>query len=251
MKRSLLFLLPFLFASWARAQELPAPPVATPPNVTPRFEADTSQVPELQPWGRAAEALCQVWYERMVRILDSDDSFRPLPPVVKLVFEKKMKIPVPAYVLGPTMHIQADWVKKQPNDFGMVAHELVHLVQRYERNDPGWVVEGMADYIRAKHFEPQVKTPRINFEKAKYTDAYKTTASFFIWLEEKYDAKLVPKLHAAMRARKYKDELFQEWTGKDLPTLWNEFALASAPPAPKVEQPQAEQPQPEPVKPAL
>jgi hypothetical protein len=34
-----------------------------------------------------------------------------------------------------------------------------------------------------------------------------------------------------MRARNYKDELFQQWTGKDLPALWTEFAQDSAPPA--------------------
>jgi hypothetical protein len=240
MKNFLVLLLPLTLTGAALGQEAPpltAPQLPVAPVAqaikTPRFEADTSQVPELQPWGRAAEALCQVWYERVVQILESDDSVRPLPPVVKIIFEKDMK--GVAHVLGPKMHIAAHWVKSRPDDFGMVAHELVHLVQRYQPGQPGWIVEGMADYVRARHFEPNIKTPRINFEKAKYTDAYKTTASFFIWLEAKYDARIVPKLHAAMRARNYKDELFQEWTGKDLPTLWNEFAQESAPPPAPVE----------------
>lgn len=59
------------------------------------------------------------------------------------------------------MHIAADWVKSQPNDFGMVVHELTHLVQRYPPGSPGWLVEGIADYIRAKYFEPLIPLPAI------------------------------------------------------------------------------------------
>ena len=196
----------------------------------PRFEADTSQVPELQPWGRVAEALCTVWYPKIVDILKSDDSERPLPPVVKILFEKDMD--GVAYVADDKMHIAAKWVTAHPADFGMVVHELTHLVQRYPANeagDAGWLVEGIADYVRGHYFEPLVKTPRINFEKAKYTDAYKTTAAFLVWTESKYDPHLVAKFQKALRAGKYKDALFKDDTGKDVETLWKEFAAASAP----------------------
>lgn len=196
----------------------------------PLFEADTSQVPELQPWGRAAEALCQVWYPKIVAALQSDDSEKPLPPVVKIVFEKDMK--GVAHVAGVTMHIAAHWVKSHPNDFGMVIHELTHLVQRYPSYEAGWLVEGIADYVRAKFFEPQLVPPRINFEKAKYTDAYKTTAAFLIWVEANYDKALVSRLHAALRNRKYADSLFKDYTGKDVTQLWTEFAQAQSTPQP-------------------
>jgi len=208
----------------ARAQETRA--AATVIQV-PRFEADTSQVPELQPWGRAAESLCQVWYPKVVAILQSNDTERPLPPVARIIFEKDMK--GVAYASGGEIHIAAAWVKAQPNDFGMVAHELTHLVQRYPRSRAGWLVEGIADYVRLQHFEPQLARPRIDFTKAKHTDAYKTTASFLIFLEEKHGRDIVPKLHAALRAGKYSDDLFRELTSKDLATLWTDFAEAASP----------------------
>ncbi len=230
--RHLALLLPLITMHPARAADAPPTPLDAPAKTlvinAPRFEADVSQSPELQPWGRAAEALCQQWYGRIVQILESDDNVRPLPPVVKIIFEKDMK--GVAHVAGNTMHIAVPYVKAHYDDMGMVAHELVHLVQRYQGGNPGWLVEGMADYVRSKHFEPLIALPRINFEKAKYTDAYKTTAAFLIWIEGKYDARLIPKLHAAMRARTYKDELFKELTGKDLPALWEEFRLSIAPP---------------------
>jgi Peptidase of plants and bacteria len=193
----------------------------------PRFEADVSQVPDLQPWGRAAEALCQVWYPKIVAILHSDDSVRPLPSVVRLRFEKEMK--GVAYASGSEIHIAASWVQSHPNDFGMVIHELTHLVQRYPGNrGAGWLVEGIADYVRLKDFEPLIPRPHIDFTKAKYTDSYKTTAMFLIWLEERYGSDLVPKLNASLRAGRYSDTVFKDLTGKDVAQLWSDFATAAA-----------------------
>jgi hypothetical protein len=192
----------------------------------PRFEAIISQVPDLQPWGHAAEALCDVWYPKIVAILHSDDSVRPLPSVVKLFFEKEMR--GVAYSRGAEIHISANWVRAHPNDFGMVIHELTHLVQRYprNRNSAGWLVEGIADYVRLGYFEPLVPRPHIDFTKAKYTDAYKTTAAFLIWLEGKYGTDLVPKLNAALRGGDYSDAVFIDATGKDVAQLWSDFAAA-------------------------
>jgi Peptidase of plants and bacteria len=192
-----------------------------------RFEADVAQVPDLQPWGRAAEALCQAWYPKIVAILHSDDSVRPLPRLVKLRFEKEMK--GVAYASGSEIHIAASWVQSHPNDFGMVVHELTHLVQRYPRNrGGGWLVEGIADYVRLQYFEPLVPRPHIDFTKAKFTDSYKTTAVFLIWLEGKYGSDLVPTLNAALRAGRYSDAVFKDATGKEVAQLWSDFATAQA-----------------------
>ena len=193
----------------------------------PRFEAAISEVPDLQPWGHAAEALCQVWYPKIVDILHSDDSVRPLPSVVKIYFEKDMR--GVAYSSGGQIHISASWVRSHPNDFGMVIHELTHLVQRYprNRNPAGWLVEGIADYVRLGYFEPLIPRPPIDFTRAKYTDAYKTTASFLIWLEGKYGTDLVPKLNAALRDGSYSDDLFKKATGKEVAQLWSDFAAAA------------------------
>jgi len=188
------------------------------------FVADTSQVPSLQPWGRAAEALCTVWYPRLVDILASDDS-AGFQPTLRIVFEKDMK--GVAYSGGNEIHIAASWVEAHPHDFGMVVHELTHLVQRYPQSDAGWLVEGIADYVRQRHFEPDVRVPAVNFSRARYTDAYKTTASFLIWVEANVDARIVPKLNHALRQHTYTDALVKGSTGKSLPELWAAYAAAS------------------------
>ncbi|MEP6756869.1 MAG: basic secretory protein-like protein, partial [Chthonomonadales bacterium] len=188
---------------------------------TPYFEADVTAAPEMQPWGHTAEALCEVWYSKISVMLKSDESFRPLPDTVKIIFDLESQ--APAYVAGSTMHVSIPYVKGHLDDFGMIIHELTHLVQRYRGGAPGWLMEGMADYVRNKLFEPNLKLPKVNFDRAKYTDSYKTTASFLLFVESKYGPDLIPKLHAAIRARMYKPELFKELTGKDLDELWSAF----------------------------
>lgn len=209
-----------LLLGWGWAQE----PVARHQARAVAFVADTTQVPQLQPWGRAAEALCAVWYPRLVDILASDDT-AGFMPVIRVVFEKDMK--GIAHSGGNEIHIAASWVESHPHDFGMVVHELTHLVQRYPQNGAGWLVEGIADYVRQRHFEPDVPVPAIDFSRARYTDAYKTSASFLIWIEANVDPKIVPKLNRALRGQTYADTLFAEAAGKTVQELWAAFARAS------------------------
>ena len=105
----------------------------------------------------------------------------------------------------------------------LLAHELTHVVQSYPPGGPGWLVEGIADYVRLKHFEPKAPRPRVDLEKASYRDAYKTTAMFLEWAERKHDAKLVVKLNAALRQHKYSREMWREITGKLVDELWADY----------------------------
>jgi hypothetical protein len=209
-----------LLAGLLAAQEPVAPPAAQ--AVT--FVADTSQVPHLQPWGRAAEALCVVWYPRLVDILASDDTVG-FQPTIRIIFEKEMK--GVAYSGGNEIHIAASWVEAHPHDFGMVVHELTHQVQRYPPNGEGWLVEGIADYVRQRHFEPDVAVPAIDFARAKPTDAYKTTAGLLIWIEANAAPGIVKKLNRALREQTDTAAVFSASTGKTVAELWAAFARAS------------------------
>lgn len=106
----------------------------------------------------------------------------------------------------------------------MVVHELTHVYQAYPAPDPGWLVEGIADYVRIVDFEPEAPRPRIDPERASYRDAYKTTAIFLEWACRDYDPQLVRKLDAVLCAGKYDKSSFEALTGKTLDDLWEEFA---------------------------
>jgi hypothetical protein len=109
------------------------------------------------------------------------------------------------------------------DDIGAMVHETVHVVQAYRgRGNPGWLVEGVADYVRFFKYEPG-NIGRLNVDRARYDASYRVSAAFLAYLVEKYDKEIVKKLNEAMRAGRYKDTIFKEATGKELDELNNEW----------------------------
>lgn len=214
----------------------PAPPAPVPvpaphPPVPVRVDVtvDTTEVPDLAPWAGRAKALCEEWYPKIAAMLASD-GFTP-PDHVRLVFKKDMR--GVAGTTGTTIAIASDWVRRHPEDLGMVIHELTHVVQKYPTYRAGWLVEGIADYVRFVKYEPGHPQPPIDPSRSSYREGYRTTFRFLAWVERTYDRDLVCKLNAALRSGRYRDTLFQDLTGKDLNALWKEFAATLPPPAPK------------------
>jgi hypothetical protein len=181
---------------------------------------DVSEVPELKAWGDKAKELIQAWHPKIAQALKSE-GFTP-PSSVKVVFKKNMD--GVAYTSGKTITIAASWINKHPGDYGMVVHELTHVVQSYRRpgRGTGWLVEGIADYIRFFQYEPGKLGP-INARRAHYDGGYRETAAFLAYVTEKYDKVIVRKLNAALRAGDYKDELFKKYTGKTVKELDEEW----------------------------
>jgi hypothetical protein len=207
--------------------EVPGLEAAPSPSPAPKglsVTVDVSEAPDLAAWGAKAKALSERWYPTIGEILASS-GYTP-PGEVRLEFKKSLR--VPALCHGTTIEINAEWVRKKPDDFGMVIHEITHVAQSLE--GPGWLIEGVADYIRWHVFEtPQL--PKVDPAKASHEDGYRVTGAFLAWTATNYSKTLVRRLNVALRAGAYDDELFTVFTGKDLPTLWSEWLAAGAPAA--------------------
>ena len=54
---------------------------------------------------------------------------------------------------GARIGVSSGWVKKRPGDFGLVIHELVHVIQDYRGGGVGWVTEGIAS-MRLRNCSP-------------------------------------------------------------------------------------------------
>jgi hypothetical protein len=155
-----------------------------------------------------------------------DNPMNPAVRHVALVFKRGMR--VPAYCAGNEISISVDWLKQNPDDIALLTHELTHAVQHYPRGAPGWLVEGMADYAR-QMYGPKTQ-PGWNltgtFEpKQKYTDGYRTTAKFLLWLDGKYPG-LIDKLHHRLQTKQFEVSDFKELTGKTADELWMECLAA-------------------------
>jgi hypothetical protein len=192
-----------------------------PPIPSPQIVIDVTDSPESQAWAERAADLAREWFPTLTSLLATQE-FR-VPERINLVFKKELN--VPAHASRDTITINGDWIRRRPDDFGMVIHELVHVIQAYPRNrhNTGWLVEGIADYIRWWRYEPEARRTPIDAARASYRDAYRTTAAFLAWAGEKYDRRLVPALDEALRRAEDPAPVFEKFTQKDLDALWQEF----------------------------
>lgn len=119
------------------------------------------------------------------------------------------------------------WMKTHPEDIDVVTHEVMHIVQDYKGNGPGWLTEGIADYVRyvygVNNVKGDWKLPEYRSTQS-YTNAYRVTARFLVWVEKNKDKKIVDKMDSAMRDGSYTPELWVKATGKTLDELWQEYS---------------------------
>jgi len=197
------------------------------PISAPDITIDVKDAPDMEAWAETAKDLATAWFPKLCELLSTANYKAP----TKLTFVFRNKQDAPAYATGSEISFNATWIRAHPDDLGMVVHELTHIVQRYPRNkvNTGWLVEGIADYTRWWRYEPEAPRSRINFEKATYHDAYRTTAWFLAWSGQKYNQALVPTLDAKLRAAEDPMPVFEQLTGKTADTLWSEFAAAVGP----------------------
>ncbi len=182
------------------------------------IDPSAKDVPGIEEWAQKAAELCRTWHPKLEQYLATEGHVSPKK--LNLVFKKMEGV---AYSAGNSIVISSDWVAARPDDWGMVVHELVHVIQGYRNGNPGWVTEGIADYIRHAQFEPNAPMRPFHPDRAKYTDAYQITAAFFMWLEKNKCPDLVPQLNKLMREGRYEETFFQTACGGDLDTLWAEY----------------------------
>jgi hypothetical protein len=186
-------------------------------------QLDVSEVPELQAWGETARDLLVRWHPRIVNLLPSEGFVAPRR--IELTLRKSDQ--GVGGTSGQRIVVSSHWIEKHPEDLGLVIHELVHVVQGYPKPHPGWITEGIADYVRWAIYEGK---PLAWFPAGRkpdgYLAGYRVAAGFFLWLESDAAPGIVKKLNTRMRKQTYDDALFEEATGKTLDVLWGEYVKA-------------------------
>ncbi len=193
-----------------------------------QFTIDASAAPDLKEWADTKlRPVVQEWYPQLVALLPSDGF--EAPTKVTFRFRNDMA-DTPAAASGGRINLNSEWFRREREGEarGAVVHEMVHVVQNYDRAQrtnpdakptPGWLVEGIPDYIRWFLYEPETNGAEItgrNLARAKYDASYRITGNFLHWVTQKHDREIVPKLNAAARRGKYTDQLWKDWTGKEL-----------------------------------
>ena len=204
---------------------------------------DTSNAPDLTKWADETLApVAQEWYPKLVQMLPSE-GFEAITNFAIRFREMRRGIPAATSRGGVSCNIE--WFRQnlKGEAVGAVVHELVHVVQDYgwggrtnnanvrRTRTPGWVVEGIPDYIRWFLYEPQSKGAEItarNLGRVKYDTGYRPTGNFLNWVTETYDKGIIAKINAAARQGKYEDSLWQNYTGKTIQALGDEWRETNA-----------------------
>jgi hypothetical protein len=174
---------------------------------------ETIEAGDLLEWARA-EALPMTtrWYPKLVELLPSEGF--EAPRKITLLFDGRMR--GVAETSGSRVRCSASWFRSnlRGEALGAVFHEWVHVVQRYgnlrpqpgSAQAPGWLVEGIADYLRWYQFEPEAKGAEItarNLAGARYDGSYRVTANFLNWVVSKAGPGFILRMNAAIREGRY------------------------------------------------
>jgi hypothetical protein len=202
---------------------------------------DTSHASNLTDWAtnKLAPVLIE-WYPKVVAMLPSDGFTAPARFTVTLKPGDGVAFTSGTQIVGNSI-----WLKQELDGeaVGALVHEEVHVVQQYGRAGreqpgavppPGWLVEGMADYVGWFKYEPESHGADTVWLRAhknltlRYDGGYRITANFLNWVAGKYDPEIVRQLNAAMRQGGYADDLWKQYTGKNIQELGDEWKSSRA-----------------------
>jgi hypothetical protein len=205
-----------------------------------RFTVDTTEAPDLTEWSKKELIpVMKKWYPLIVSMLPSE-GFTP-PRTFSITFTNSYR--GVAATGGNRIECSPAWYRQnlKTEAIGSIVHELVHVVQQYGRarrsggsRPPGWLVEGIPDYIRWYLYEPQSRGAEIspkNAARARHDASYRVSANFINWVIAKYDKDLIKELNAAMREGRYAPEIWKERTGKPVEELAEEWKKSLEAPA--------------------
>lgn len=83
--------------------------------------------PASKRWADHAGKVCAAWFPISCRFLATDRWTRPKEIVV--VFRPELHdAGAPALTSGNRTEFSAQWIAEHPDDFGMVIHELTHVI---------------------------------------------------------------------------------------------------------------------------
>jgi hypothetical protein len=201
---------------------------------TYQITIETTETPDLTEWAhRELAPVVREWYPRLVKMLPSEGY--EAPKRVSVTFSANMR--GVAATGGTRVRCAAGWFRQnlQGEAKGAVVHELAHVVQNYGQarrtnpnavRTPGWVVEGICDYIRWFLYEPQTRGAEVtarNISRARYDASYRMTGNFLNWVSETHAKDIVPRLNAAARAGQYSEDIWTTATGHTVQELGDQW----------------------------
>jgi Peptidase of plants and bacteria len=194
------------------ALHLPAMPL--------EIDIDTAAVesdhPGVRAWAVVTAELCRKWYPVVCATLGAEAP----PHRISLKIVPKLDPGKGAHAEETTITVSVESILRNPSDYGSMIHELTHIVQGYtygwfRNRGIGWLVEGIADYVRFYVYEVDPTLGGIRPGASRYSDGYRSTACFLDYIVRTYDRNFVKKLHRTLRAGNMSNAVFNQMLLED------------------------------------
>ena len=183
----------------------------------------------LEAWSGVLARLADGWWRAITTTLASP-GFTPARQITIMFADIPLK-GVPAMTQEATITVDANGLLarlRDPDALAMVAHEMVHVDQRYP-HAAGWLVEGIADYMRYYVLIPDDPARAFRPAGATWHDGYQASAGLLDWIEQAHPGT-VTRLNAVLRAGGDGQAMLREAAGMTLAEAWTAY-LASKPEA--------------------
>ena len=196
---------------------------------------DSSKMPEHSKWAKEElQPELERYLPKIVKLLDGEGA---TVPDVDYTVVLEPKLNVPAYCAGRKICLSMEFVRNYPHEAkGACVHELAHVVQDFcprpgrshpYRGVPGWIVEGLADWVRWLNYEGEKglkRAERDALRERAYDAGYGASAVFLDWVVKKYNKDLIVKLNQICREGKYDEpKVWVGLTGKRVEVLAGEW----------------------------
>lgn len=183
---------------------------------------DKADEEKLKAFAARATQLVKEWEPKVAAVLGTAEAKRPK----KLTIRFKDMDGV-AFWDGKAITVSTRYAAKHQDDVMLIVHELTHVLQGYRRPFPGWLTEGIADYVRFGIAEGGKFGIRIDPAKNKPRDSYRVTGFLVLQAEKRWPG-LVKKLHVAGVSGGDAEKIWTEHCGKTVDEAWAEFVPPKA-----------------------
>ncbi|MEV6974504.1 basic secretory protein-like protein [Kitasatospora sp. NPDC093806] len=192
----------------------------TPPSPgRPVIDLDYSRAPDLGPWLERQKQTIADYYSTISSLV-TKGAWTPAPRF-KIVLDPAITdYPAEARPWAiPEIHANINYTRGNPNDTGFLLHEAAHVAFFGHPERPGWLEEGLADWVRYYNFQPGTVHPLAPGDR--YKSGYSATAKFIDYVKNRYGRPDLPYL---LNTRPYGNgEIWVQLTGKTPEQLWDEM----------------------------
>ena len=190
-----------------------------------RVQVEYSKAPQCETFAAKSKALIEELYPKINEILFAAD--HPLETDSITLVCEPMKGKAYTDIQKNRIHVSAAFVTTNPGDYGMVVHELTHIVQHYAKlkSDQVWLQEGIADYIRHRYYDGDIDGLwlKVDPDRDTYRKGYIVTAAFLAWIEKRDHPTMLKDLNRGCAEGHCTADLFVMCCGRDVDVLWSDF----------------------------